>query len=300
MRSQLLLGVKAKLFLLFVCAASLVSVEFAFANDWSTAAFRPSLKTQGASAPMKKWSTAAASQTAQFKFQPATYSSVKFQYSGLALKTYVPSAPQKIVVPAAPSIPAPTTISGSGYVAAVIPRVNMRNVDWQYSEGIDPAILSVVRAGSKDSVCKRISFSADGYDFAGMVMAAKPNKIAVKADNSAWFGLIIKSPENDSITILSLALTDEGTADVSGIEVSDNGMSLRIPGVDPDGKPGTVDFDVVGAPILTEHPTACQLDGTVLTSGGVVYELVINIADGLNLLRVNSLAYENGAIVITD
>ncbi|MFA5100904.1 MAG: hypothetical protein WC547_08490 [Candidatus Omnitrophota bacterium] len=216
----------------------------------------------------------------------------------------VPVNPPATDIPVGrPAIVAPAVIPVApvnGYLPAVLPRVDMANGgEWQYSSGVVSAVVSMVRSGSRYFLGRRISFSAGGYDFSGTVMAAKPNEMAVKADNGAWFGLIATS-SRDSITVIAHALVDEGTADLSGIEVLNNGMTLRISGFDPDGTPGTVDFDIVGDKQVSEDLSASQLVSLCLTSGGVIYELVSNAAGGFNLARVNGISYEGGAIVFAD
>ncbi|MDD4940315.1 MAG: hypothetical protein PHE65_00225, partial [Candidatus Omnitrophica bacterium] len=105
---------------------------------------------------------------------------------------------------------------------------------------------------------------------------------------------------SDALTIFPLTLFDEGTGDLASVEVLNNGTVLRMGGTDYDGECGTVEFDIVtGAPLVSE-PTAQQMSELVLSLDGVVYELVPNSANGLNLMRVNSISCENGSIVIND
>ncbi|MBP6919505.1 MAG: hypothetical protein KBC23_00740 [Candidatus Omnitrophica bacterium] len=205
--------------------------------------------------------------------------------------------------PAAPVSPAPgpavsPVIPATGYVPATAPQINTNNAgEWTYS-GVDPAVLAMVRSGSQQYVGQEISFTAGDREFSGVVMAAEPNAMAVRADNSAWFGLVTTS--SDALTIFPLTLFDEGTGDLSSVEVLEGGTALRMGGTDYDGEYGTVEFDIVTGKPLVSEPSAQQLSELVLSLDGVVYELVPNSANGLNLMRINSISCENGTIVIND
>jgi len=213
------------------------------------------------------------------------------------------STPTNSPVPAAPVSPAPApavspVIPAAGYVPAIIPQINTNNGwDWTYS-GVDMSIISMVRSGSQSYVGQQISFTAGGREFSGVVMAVQPNEMAVRADNSAWFGLVTTS--SDALTIFPITLFDEGTGDLASVEVLNNGTVLRMGGTDYDGEYGTVEFDIITGKPLVSEPTAQQMSELVLSLDGVVYELVPNSANGLNLMRVNSISCENGKIVIND
>ncbi|MDD5775135.1 MAG: hypothetical protein PHS64_04250 [Candidatus Omnitrophica bacterium] len=227
----------------------------------------------------------------------ASIRSQVFQISGAASTPTVFPAPAAPVSPASGPAVSPV-IPAAGYVPALIPQINTNNAgEWTYS-GVDRVVLAMVRSGSQQYVGQEISFTAGDREFSGVVMAAEPNAMAVRAYNSAWFGLVTTS--SDALTIFPLTLFDEGTGDLASVEVLNNGTVLRMGGTDYDGECGTVEFDIVtGAPLVSE-PTAQQMSELVLSLDGVVYELVPNSANGLNLMRVNSISCENGSIVIND